>query len=385
MTSHQPVLKRRQVSREELHALVWKTPMSRLSVGFGLSSNRLAKICARLDVPVPPRGYWAKKDAGKPVVAYRLPPQKQGVPSHADILPTPPVKPIPAAERQTRDVAVKAAEAVSVPEATDRLHPMVRVWFAEHKREQKERAQENRRARRDVFNWSRPQRADLTERDLYRFRVTSAVFRAVEAAGGEVVKAPVTGKVTFRAGGHEIACSIVEKLYRPLKMPEDKAWTAWPDHHQTGLHSTGFLRVTITTYLEGRQKQWIENERQKIGDVLPEIAGAILSGGAILEGQKQEREEAAHRYREEELRRLELQRQREAEERRWQRFTRAAVDWEEHARLLVFIAELKRRLPSVSKEVQEALRVRIAWAEAHAREMDPLAAGLQKLDEWIEG
>jgi len=54
--NHQPILKRRQVSREELYALVWKTPMSRLSADFGLSGNGLAKICARLDVPVPPRG-----------------------------------------------------------------------------------------------------------------------------------------------------------------------------------------------------------------------------------------------------------------------------------------------------------------------------------------
>ena len=383
--NHQPALKRRQVSREELYALVWKTPMSRLSADFGLSGNGLAKICARLDVPVPPRGYWAKKDAGKPVVAYRLPPQKQGGPSHADIRPTPPVKPVPVEELQTRDVAVKAAEAVMVPEATDRLHPMVRAWFAEHKREQKERAQENRRARRDVFSWSRPLLADLTERDLYRFRVTSAVFRAVEAAGGQVVKAPVTGKVTFRAGGHDIACSIVEKLYRPLKVPEDDAWTAWPDHHQTGLYSSGFLRVTITTYLEGRQKQWIENDKQKIGDVLPDIAGAVIAGGAFLERREREFQEAEDRRREEELRRLERQRQREAEERRWQRFTKAASDWEEHGRLLAFIAELKRRLPSEAPEAQEVLRKRIEWAEGYATNLDPLCRGLQTLDRWIEG
>ena len=383
--NHQPALKRRQVSREELYALVWKTPMSRLSADFGLSGNGLAKICARLDVPVPPRGYWAKKDAGKPVVAYRLPPQKQGGPSHADIRPTPPVKPVPVEELQTRDVAVKAAEAVMVPEATDRLHPMVRAWFAEHKREQKERAQENRRARRDVFSWSRPLLDDLTERDLYRFRVTSAVFRAVEAAGRQAVTAPVTGKVTFRAGGHDIACSIVEKLYRPLKVPEDDAWTAWPDHHQTGLYSSGFLRVTITTYLEGRQKQWIENDKQKIGDVLPDIAGAVIAGGAFLERREREFQEAEDRRREEELRRLERQRQREAEERRWQRFTKAASDWEEHGRLLAFIAELKRRLPSEAPEAQEVLRKRIEWAEGYATNLDPLCRGLQTLDRWIEG
>ena len=50
------------LSREELYALVWATPMSRLAIQYGLSGNGLAKICRRLDVPYPPRGYWARKE-----------------------------------------------------------------------------------------------------------------------------------------------------------------------------------------------------------------------------------------------------------------------------------------------------------------------------------
>lgn len=72
-------------------------------------------------------------------------------------------------------------------------------------------------------------------------------------------------------------------------------------------------------------------------------------------------------------------------ERRWQRFTKAASDWEEHGRLLAFIAELKRRLPSEAPEAQEVLRKRIEWAEGYATNLDPLCPGLQTLDRWIEG
>ena len=39
------------LTRDELHKLVWETPMSRLFERFGLSGNGLAKICRRLDVP----------------------------------------------------------------------------------------------------------------------------------------------------------------------------------------------------------------------------------------------------------------------------------------------------------------------------------------------
>jgi hypothetical protein len=56
----------RRVTREELYRMVWDKPMIRLAEEFGITGNGLAKVCERLDVPCPPRGHWAKKEAGKP-------------------------------------------------------------------------------------------------------------------------------------------------------------------------------------------------------------------------------------------------------------------------------------------------------------------------------
>jgi hypothetical protein len=33
--------------------------------GYGVSDVAIAKACALLDIPKPPRGYWAKKAAGQ--------------------------------------------------------------------------------------------------------------------------------------------------------------------------------------------------------------------------------------------------------------------------------------------------------------------------------
>lgn len=52
------------LTRRELYDLVWSTPMIRLAETFGLSDVGLAKICAKHRVPTPPRGYWARKEAG---------------------------------------------------------------------------------------------------------------------------------------------------------------------------------------------------------------------------------------------------------------------------------------------------------------------------------
>lgn len=56
-----------RVSRQDLYSQVWSTPMRTLAPKYGLSDVGLAKICKRHRIPRPGLGYWAKKDAGKPV------------------------------------------------------------------------------------------------------------------------------------------------------------------------------------------------------------------------------------------------------------------------------------------------------------------------------
>lgn len=53
------------LDREALFELVWSTPIVTLADGWGLSGRGLAKACRRIKIPVPGRGYWAKKQAGK--------------------------------------------------------------------------------------------------------------------------------------------------------------------------------------------------------------------------------------------------------------------------------------------------------------------------------
>ena len=61
------------MKREALYNLVWAVPVSKLARQFGLSGRGLAKLCQREEIPVPPRGYWAKLAAGHPVRQTPLP------------------------------------------------------------------------------------------------------------------------------------------------------------------------------------------------------------------------------------------------------------------------------------------------------------------------
>ena len=53
--------------REELFNEVWTTPITKLAKSYGLSDVGLRKICLALDIPLPPRGYWAKHAVGKKI------------------------------------------------------------------------------------------------------------------------------------------------------------------------------------------------------------------------------------------------------------------------------------------------------------------------------
>jgi transglutaminase-like putative cysteine protease len=70
--------KRIRLTRAELYKKVWPTPMRTLAKEFGMSDVGLAKICRKHNIPVPPVGYWRRKETGYKVNRPRLPASKEG-------------------------------------------------------------------------------------------------------------------------------------------------------------------------------------------------------------------------------------------------------------------------------------------------------------------
>jgi len=92
------------LSRKELYRRVWNEPLSAVAKEVGLSGNALAKICNRLLVPYPTRGYWMKVAAGK----------------------KPPRAPLPAAPEKNSNEVVFSATRISSRRARTRLDPTTR-------------------------------------------------------------------------------------------------------------------------------------------------------------------------------------------------------------------------------------------------------------------
>lgn len=51
--------------RQRLYEEVWSEPTQQVAKRYGVSDVAIAKACALLAIPKPPRGYWAKKAAGQ--------------------------------------------------------------------------------------------------------------------------------------------------------------------------------------------------------------------------------------------------------------------------------------------------------------------------------
>ena len=62
------------LTREKLYEQVWSEPIVHVARRLGLSGRGLGKLCARYEIPVPPRGWWAKKQHGHAVRRIPLPP-----------------------------------------------------------------------------------------------------------------------------------------------------------------------------------------------------------------------------------------------------------------------------------------------------------------------
>lgn len=119
--------KRQTITRDELYARVWAEPTTKVAAAYGVSGTGLAKICSKMEVPVPPRGYWQRKAVGTAPEQTPLPTPKPSTPTEHTIIPPPPKA--PPIERAAETIEAlegeKARPRITVPEEIESFHSLV--------------------------------------------------------------------------------------------------------------------------------------------------------------------------------------------------------------------------------------------------------------------
>ncbi len=368
------------VSREALYEEVWTTPVTVVAPRYGLSDVGLVKICKRLGVPVPARGYWAKLKAGRPTRKVPLPTLVTGVRDLSGPIPLPERE--AAAYARVREALQQTRERrspVSVPAELADPHPLVRVAAACLKRRDGwDHPAGVRSAPKEVLD------LQVTRNTLDRaLRLADTLLKALEPSGFTARVDAEKGKTLLVGDGTTLTISIVEQVTRTSHTPthaevraRDRYYDSfragdrgeYPNIPQFDWHPTGRLTLTVGSW---PTRKWNDTERSLIDTRLSGIVAAIV-GLAEAKRAKEEEGERRRRTYEEARTRYEAQvRARNEEHRQLRSLLRDASRLQRANRLREFIAAVEDRARHDSELTPEKLQW-IEWAKAKADWLDPL-------------
>lgn len=348
-----------QLTREELYEAVWSEAMATLAPKLGISDVGLKKRCAKLGVPTPPRGYWAKLEAGKKVTKASLPDswsiqrKKKRVPKSADE--------IRKLEHPERDYSVtKYPGAVLVTKrslkgARPNYYGVVDAWEEGGLRTRVSPALFDR----SLWLWT-----ELLE----RLALNGIAVKTGSTLGNGIES--VTIELKEMTAKYET--ELDKQPPRPrlsLGLPAESKSEHWVP--------TGILVFRAEdVHRAGCAHQWRETELRRMEDRLDDVATGI---DKLLERKHELAIEAAERqkqWQEESRRREEEEAKRRHERARRRKLGRIAAAFHQAQQIRNFVDELERRAGTQSEPSLENFA---AWARITADRVDPSAAVLNEL------
>jgi hypothetical protein len=369
-----PAAKSVNLGREELYELVWSEPMVRLAKRFALTDVALAKTCKRMGIPVPPRGYWRRKETGYRVGRPALPPLKHGMTSDVELqlrestdgtlAPNPEVEAQRAFEAQPENRIVVARRLASP-------HPLV---------ERTRLAMALAKPGQDGCLDSAPGNGldiRVTPKLLPRaLRIMDAFVKAVEARGGRVsTKAADQRETRVEFLGEQVPVLLEERVTRTRHVLTEAEQRHPYQAPRWDYAPTGKLRIQLNEWTsEHLRKRWADSAKRGLEDVLNDIVlGLVVVAGATRRRRLQREREERERQ-EAELRRIEAERQRREELERRQRLERQVESWTKAQQVRAFVEEVERRAQAKDKSTEPGSELAewIAWARRHADRLDPL-------------
>jgi len=347
------------VTREKLFEQAWESPISQLAKAYGISDVGLAKICKRMEIPRPPRGYWSKLKVGRAPLKPRLRPVSESGQERIVITPT------PAGQRHT--ALAEAPEIISVPESLLDPHRLTARSQA---------ALENSKPdERGIIVLRNKSCLDIrvTRVSIDRAcRIMDALLKALNARGYRVtVGEGNKAKTVVMVDGEALEIGIDEKISRTnhvLTRAEEarygRSFRIPPryDYFSTGILS---LRLHNATYC-GRQ-QWADGTRQKVEECLGTVIQALQQAAQQKKVQREEDERRRKAWEEEAEHQRERQRLARLEVQRAEKLNADTNAWVQATRIRRYVVELER----VTNPVPN-LKSWIAWARSYADTIDPL-------------
>jgi len=391
-------------SRVDLYSAVWSKPMMKLAEEFGISGRGLAKLCERLKVPVPPRGYWRKVSLGQSIKKIPLPEveftrydqwknqtslddlerRRKAVIEHSEIFNNPDI------EIKDKDIQEIASNTLRAEQARnpmvivseqDNTSPMVKKFLISQTRNKNNLRSTNYRDTLaiDVTNSCALRAALLMESLLQGFKERRWDF--------SIEKEDVSphARMFVNLFGQRIYFSIIEPVTNKRFPLTEKERKAYEEDHPYGRvpkyryipTATGRLLLSINDgkrvyqSWEDRGKQLIEASIKEI--MLGFIYVAIQSSNETILALEREQ-----RLKLEQARKLEEERLKRLDAKRYEKLIADSEAYSQMKKIQNYVEYVKNQAQDQAAEPDSEISKWMEWAQSKINDLNPLKNGLPK-------
>ncbi|UWE16613.1 hypothetical protein [Herbaspirillum huttiense] len=373
------------VDRETLYEEVWSEPVTLVAPRYGLSDVGLAKICRKLGIPLPSRGYWAKIKAGRIMSRAALPKLKGSPPPMVAPKKLSPerIAAQQASKKAAKEAKEKVAEIVTSVESElpqSLSHPL--VLAAKKRLSQKSGWGESgvRSAPKEVLNLS------VTEGTLERaLLLTEALFAAIGKLGFDARIDSTNDRTLLESKEHRVSLEFalkesVKRSIHEVTAAEEMARQRYalkvrtqPNLRSLHVSYYDYTPTGILTLEVGRwpSKTWKDTPRTSLEERIPDLAaGIVLIAQRTHQHEQELRERQVEQQRAREKYEL-IKKRREAEATRLKEVEAQANSWERAEKLRAFSDAFEKRAMQSGELTPEQLDW-LAWVRAKADGLDPL-------------
>ncbi|MDF2800661.1 MAG: hypothetical protein K0S61_564 [Anaerocolumna sp.] len=381
LTYHAVPGERNVYNREKLYEEVWSKPVVQVAIQYGVSDVAIHKVCKSLNVPVPPRGYWAKVRAGEKINRPPLPTAK-GIAEKTGSKTFEGIK-VPDAQQQTlafltedeRQKILNIAGQIQVSEENAKLHNKIKAYRFKVK-EWNKNDMKPEGAQRGFKNYTnRPPflAGVISDETLPRvYRILDALYRQVEILGGTVnddLSLIIRNeRVNFEISEaqNEIKHELTRQEAQALVVYEDakkhNRWASQPIIRKYDYVFNGKLRVCI-----GQSRYFRDSEKGKVESRLGDMLIELYEESEVVRKNREAHEEARRKEEEEKKRREERRIRYNEEVDKTIALTNIAQDYELACKIRTYINALESKFDMNDEKTVEW----IDWAKKKADWLDP--------------
>ncbi|MCB1650695.1 MAG: hypothetical protein KDI46_01450 [Alphaproteobacteria bacterium] len=384
----------KNLSRAELYDLVWSEPMHKLARKFKMSDRGLAKACGKYDIPVPPRGYWNKKQAGHKVVKRALPRRALGMSDRISFghgwhygyrasndedidMPLPPAPEFEPSMEEVRREAEKIVAKASFPKSMSSPHRLIGTLLAED-----EKRREKCRTTPYASLWDQPYFNSPFEKR--RLRILNALFIGISKCGMKPECDRKRARSTLIVVGEQTVFFTLDSVNVGKDQHEHEERYSFKAR---GDKDRMVLRLGNYYTKRGDAKSWEDTEDRKIEDCFKEIAAEIIVAAEqyyrdreleLYEWRVQRREEMIEERKQRliEEERSRKERLKKLEQDRVDHLLGQAQAYRQACDIRAFIETVNAACKGGDLSVSDNdLRDWTAWANDQADSLDPVSSG----------